>query len=975
MFALALSKLLKNFPGLKAPTQLEGKLVDTEYNLEEYLKDEEAIQCYKDMGANTKKYFNKDKIKQLIKYITIEPEEDDHLKGHKFPYVASEMLKNSSDEIMDLFVMTNEEYNNKYKKVNQEKSEVETTSDETIDNLANSPIEVAPLKEEKNNDNNTKSESDLVEDKKEDKNVESKEKEQKEDKKDEKEITENKQNNNSEKSEESKVKDEKNEEKDKEKEKVNSEEKKIEEAQKENKNDIQKQENNQSSDNSKENNEEKDIKDKDKDKNIEEKKENEKETNNELEKKEEKEDQKEEKEKVNENINNITLPHNELLDLLLDFAISDKPILNDVLCGYFSDVLKILIDKYPSKILFYMYIIRQDVLKKIALHSYQTSLSVVFSKVLKLENLLSSMLNDVKKEPSKYDIASLVKQLQTCNTFRNELIGLLINSLNLEGIKDEKGNIIEDADVESIFSGLNDLLMAKDILEYITTNKLIYNHIFEILGAKVFTKEEDNKNKQRMYKLFIIFLTKLFAGINAQKGNDIDLLKDFDPKYAEKPSNSFSFFEQFLYTFSNSIINNYNDNLSINKECGLGIHNIYILDLVIEIFQILKKNPILFDDILIKTKFMQKSINYFFKHQLNNIYQLKFVKLMKLYLEFISDCNMITDHLFNEIKLHEIFANYIFQEGPDKDNNNEENKSNEIFNDNKYHYKSGKTILSCSYPHIVGLMYKMQTIGGLDTFDENKKKDLKIINLGEFEFVKDETSSKDVIQIKTSEKLNEILKSSKIWMDAFEKTIKPLIEKYESILCSSVYVKTEKVIPKIGIENNLIKTLKELEKILNKAEPITNKKYNDVNYWETKPSISQELKDKIKNNQENPTTTEDKNKKEENNENEENKNNEIDEEDELLGIAMKLEQNEKAQNVKKISNPTPNSIKIASNINFQLVRPNSFAKMLIKSKVNKESINKINEEKNSKYNDNNYWKSNTESLIDKKEIDSLLDDL
>lgn len=40
--------------------------------------------------------------------------------------------------------------------------------------------------------------------------------------------------------------------------------------------------------------------------------------------------------------------------------------------------------------------------------------------------------------------------------------------------------------------------------------------------------------------------------------------------------------------------------------------------------------------------------------------------------------------------------------------------------------------------------------------------------------------------------------------------------------------------------------------------------------------------------------------------------------------------------------------------------------MLIKSKVNKESINKINEEKNSKYNDNNYWKSNTESLIDKK---------
>ena len=43
-----------------------------------------------------------------------------------------------------------------------------------------------------------------------------------------------------------------------------------------------------------------------------------------------------------------------------------------------------------------------------------------------------------------------------------------------------------------------------------------------------------------------------------------------------KPSNSLTFFEQFLYTFSNGIINNYNDNSSINKECGLGIHNIYI---------------------------------------------------------------------------------------------------------------------------------------------------------------------------------------------------------------------------------------------------------------------------------------------------------------------------------------------------------------------------------------------------------------
>ena len=574
MFALALSKLLKNFPGLKKPTQLEGKLIDTEYNIEEYLKDEEAIQCFKDMGESTKKYFNKDKIKQLIKYITVEPEDDDHLKGHKYPYVASELLKNSGDEILDLFVMTDEEYNDKYKKVEKEKSEVEPNYEDTVDKLNNFPIEVAPLKEEKNEDNNIKSESDLIEDKKEDEKVESNEKKEKE---------ENKQNNNSEKTEESKEKDGKNaEKKEKEKEKISGEENKIEEGQKISENDIKEQKNIQSNDISKEHNEEKDIKDKDNIYNTEEKKDNEKEANNVLDKKEDKEDQKDQKENESKNNTEIAPPHNELLDLLLDFTNNGKSLLNDVLCGYFSDMLKILIDKYPSKILFYLYLTRQDTLKKIALHSYQTSLSFLFPKILKLENSLSSILIAIKKEPSKYNAAPIIKSLEICNSYRNELISLLITSINLDGIKDEKGNIINDADPESIFSALNDIVIEKDLTNHITTNRLLYNHIFEILGAKVFTKEQDNKKKQRIYKLFIILLTKIFAGINIVKG--IDLLKDFDDKYMEKPSNSLTFFEQFLYTFSNGIISNYNDNSSISKECGLGIHNIYILDLIIEAF-------------------------------------------------------------------------------------------------------------------------------------------------------------------------------------------------------------------------------------------------------------------------------------------------------------------------------------------------------------------------------------------------------
>lgn len=43
--------------------------------------------------AKIQKYFNSDKIKSLIKLITEEPEGEDPLRGHKFPYIASQILK------------------------------------------------------------------------------------------------------------------------------------------------------------------------------------------------------------------------------------------------------------------------------------------------------------------------------------------------------------------------------------------------------------------------------------------------------------------------------------------------------------------------------------------------------------------------------------------------------------------------------------------------------------------------------------------------------------------------------------------------------------------------------------------------------------------------------------------------------------------------------------------------------------------
>ena len=50
-------------------TELEKKLLDLNLNLEEYLNHPDALQCFKDMKENAQKYFDRNKIKELIKYI------------------------------------------------------------------------------------------------------------------------------------------------------------------------------------------------------------------------------------------------------------------------------------------------------------------------------------------------------------------------------------------------------------------------------------------------------------------------------------------------------------------------------------------------------------------------------------------------------------------------------------------------------------------------------------------------------------------------------------------------------------------------------------------------------------------------------------------------------------------------------------------------------------------------------------------
>ena len=903
---LDLARLLQGLSFAKIPTKLEAKLVDENYPLEEYLKDEEAIQCYKDMNKNAKKYFNKNKIKQLIKYITEEPKNDDYFIGHKFPYISCEMLKSECPYIQDLFVLTDNEYNEKYKNSEQNKINI---NEKSIDKIDKNKKE-----DEKKDEEDTKEEDKKDEEKgeEEDKNkrIDAIEGEEKEDnidlvKKPEKDEDKN--------------------------------EKVVESAKEDNKIDEMPE------------------------------KENNKDTNDIKGKKEN---------------NNNTLVRNELFDLLLNYVMTDKTELNDVLNGYFTAVLSSLLDKYKYKLILYLYILRKDALDKISFFSYQSSLANISNKILNIDDIFNNDTANnanIKDDSIKYYSQLLNEKKDEILKYRNELVSKLILSISNEGIK--------NLELGTLFSLLLTLNQVKSIVKHIVNDQKVYYHIFEILDKNI---ANINEKEQKVYDFFILFLKELFSTLVLSK-SEFNLIgtisSDKISEIIEGKKDNLNFFTYYISILTIILKFNFVE----NSEHKLGRRNHFIIDLVFQTFIYMREMPMIIDTILIKTDFIKKSIDFFFKYQLNNIYQHKFVKLFIIYLENEAEHSILRDYLFKEIKFHEKLADYINNEeniaqrplkenkeeidnknnsrkendnkkegdnekGENKEdienkekeniidekkdkkediknreNNEKENiiiekevkilekeneygikeedrkeneinnkekkiiekdkanienvkKSNDnINNDNKIieeknekeeeniktdfvlNKKKSKKEKSLIYPYIIELSYKIQTIIGLKTFDEKEQKDLGILNLGNFEFVKDENSVKTKINIVISDKLKEIIQLSEKWKTTFEKKIMPVIRRYESKLYAIKEI--EKPKENASNANNIINLLNMITNSLkSKTEELKNKKkeekiedmknknnsndeknkdkcdnyevehkeYNDNNYWQVK---------------------------------------------------------------------------------------------------------------------------------------------
>ena len=481
------------------------------------------------------------------------------------------------------------------------------------------------------------------------------------------------------------------------------------------------------------------------------------------------------KKKIYENKTN-----NEYLDLLLNFVMNDKAELNYVLSGYFANVMITLLDNYTFQMLKYLYTERKDAIKKIVFHSNQKAFAMLSTKILNIETYSPS------HKQVDYDIVELINNNIG---FRDELVGELIKSIRLEGFCDEKGEMKKGVDVEGRFAFIIDIINEnQNITKYILYNSDVYSHIFTILDTNLFDNDNNNDNndpdfqqKYTTYGLFINLIIKLIK--NPVSKENIEYPFSFNS--IGKDKKDITFYENVIISFGKILSNNFmpkkhglifEKNNSIEYP-GLGILNLKILELVKEMFSFMAEDPKQLDKILIQTGFCQKSINFFFEYQWNNIYHIQYVDYLNLYLTQEGKHEELTNYYFNYLKLHELLVDYLNQ---DNEKGKEEEKR--IKQKIKINLKSGKTIMSGVYPHVVDLIYKIQAISGLEVIPPKEKLELKIKNFGEFEFSKDEKSNKLTKIINTSEKIKSILENSQKWNDIVNKIAIPLIKKYESQL-------------------------------------------------------------------------------------------------------------------------------------------------------------------------------------------------
>ena len=128
------------FPGSSSmiSSTLEEKLQKEDCKLEDLLDETNIVFELKKGNNKLFKFLNREQIKKLIRYIIFEPQIDDQIIGHKYPFVANDILSSDINLITDYFILNDKEYKEKNKSNEKEiehKEEVENTLNIIENNL------------------------------------------------------------------------------------------------------------------------------------------------------------------------------------------------------------------------------------------------------------------------------------------------------------------------------------------------------------------------------------------------------------------------------------------------------------------------------------------------------------------------------------------------------------------------------------------------------------------------------------------------------------------------------------------------------------------------------------------------------------------------------------------------------------------------------------------------------------------------
>mgnify|MGYP006893267297 CR=1 len=88
----------------QSSASIEDLLNSKGCTVEKLLDDDDCLQELKNFNDKLIKYFDHDRLKVLIDYITVMPTEaDGHDRGHKYPFIAGEIFNCEINQILDKF--------------------------------------------------------------------------------------------------------------------------------------------------------------------------------------------------------------------------------------------------------------------------------------------------------------------------------------------------------------------------------------------------------------------------------------------------------------------------------------------------------------------------------------------------------------------------------------------------------------------------------------------------------------------------------------------------------------------------------------------------------------------------------------------------------------------------------------------------------------------------------------------------------